>query len=513
MSSPSAQQSAQHPVVRLSLGALRGVVQAQADDGAPAEPVHAYLGIPFAQPPVGPLRWRAPQPPLPWGGERAASGFGPDCTQAPQARLRGRGMGEDCLYLNVWAPAGAAAGAAARLPVMVWIHGGGFVGGSGSDVRSDGADMARQGVVVVSFNYRPGLFGFLAHPALNAESAHGVSGNYGLLDQLAALRWVREHIGAFGGDAQQVTVFGVSAGSASISLLLVSPQARGLFQRAILHSPGAGRPLASLEDASAAGAALGADIDALRGLDAATLFRRTGELNPKVRGLTTPRVLRPIRDGWLIPTDERPALRAGTFAAMPMIVGSNADEGTLLTREWPLDTLADYSTLMQRNFGPMAPEAMRLYPAATDAQARPAIAALFGDTQFNYGVRLLAQAVAARGQPVWRYLFMRRRPEQRDGPHHGDEVVHVFGTLRQALGTGGAVPAFDESDRALSREMMRGWVRFASTGDPNGPHTAHWPAYDTRADNHRVMDWPLGEGAHWRAAGLDFLDRYFDSLQ
>lgn len=502
---------APRPLARMALGALRGVVDSAADDGTPAEPVHAFLGIPFAQPPVGPLRWRAPQAPKPWNGERDASRFGADCTQAANPKLRGQGMGEDCLYLNVWAPAGATADAGAHLPVMVWVHGGGFVGGSGSDVRSHGADMARQGVVVVSFNYRPGLFGFLAHPALSTESPDGVSGNYGLLDQLAALRWVREHIAAFGGDASRVTVFGVSAGSASISLLLGSQQARGLFQQAILHSPGAGRPLAGLDDATRAGAALGADIEALRALDAATLFSRTGELNPKVRGLTTPRVLRPIRDGWLIPEDERPAFRAGRIAPMPMIVGSNADEGTLLTREWPLNTLADYTALMERNFGPMTAEAMRLYPAAADAQARPAIAALFGDTQFNYGVRLLAQAMAARGQPVWRYLFNRRRPDQKDGPHHGDEVVHVFGTLQRTLGQSAEAPTFNEADRALSREMMGAWARFATTGNPNGPGLARWPAYDPQADNHRVMDWPLAKGACWREAELDFLDGYFDA--
>jgi len=501
------------PLARIALGALRGVTDATADDGTAAAPVHAFLGIPFAQPPMGPLRWQGPRPPQAWDGERDASRFGPDCTQAANPRLRGDGMGEDCLYLNVWTPAGATGDTQARLPVMVWVHGGGFVGGSGSDVRTYGADMARQGVVLVSFNYRPGLFGFLAHPALSAESAQGVSGNYGLLDQLAALGWVRDHIAAFGGDPSRVTVFGVSAGSASISLLLGCAHARGLFQQAILHSPGAGRPLASLEDATRAGSALGSDIAELRRLDAASLFARTSELNPKVRGLTTPRLLRPIQDGWLIPKDERAALLAGHFNAMPMIVGSNTDEGTLLTREWPLSKLADYTALMQNNFGPKSPEAIRLYPAVNDSQARPAIAALFGDTQFNYGVRLLARAMSARNQPVWRYLFNRRRPEQTDGPHHGDEVAHVFGTLQRTFGisAGNNQPNFDEADRSLSRQMMGAWARFATTGNPNGPGLADWPAYEPAADNYRMMDWPLGQGSRWRETELDFLDRYFDA--
>ncbi len=217
------------PVVNTGRGPVRGRIVHVA-----REAVHVFQGIPYAAPPVGPLRWRPPAPAAAWSGTRDASVFGPDSPQAANARLRGAGMSEDCLHVNVWAPAAAAAGS---LPVMVWIHGGGFAGGSGSDVRSDGSLLASQGVVVVSFNYRAGLFGFLAHPALSRESPDGVSGNYGLLDQLAALRWVRDNIAAFGGDASRVTVFGVSAGSASISLLLTSERARGLFQQAILHSP------------------------------------------------------------------------------------------------------------------------------------------------------------------------------------------------------------------------------------------------------------------------------------
>jgi para-nitrobenzyl esterase len=201
--------------------------------------VNVFKGIPYAAPPVGPLRWRPPQPVTPWPDVREALQFGSDLPQGPDPRLRAPAQSEDCLYLNVWAPAGAAPGS---LPVMVWIHGGGFVGGSGSDLRSDGALMAHRNVVVVSFNYRAGLFGFLAHPALSRESEHGVSGNYGLLDQIAALQWVRRNIAAFGGDPQRVTAFGVSAGSASISLLLASPMGKGLFQQAILQSPGAARP-------------------------------------------------------------------------------------------------------------------------------------------------------------------------------------------------------------------------------------------------------------------------------
>ena len=460
-----------------------------------------FLGIPYAAPPVGALRWRAPQPLQPFGGVRDALAFGPDFPQAANPNLRAPRQDEDCLYLNVWTPASEPG---AALPVLVWLHGGGFTSGSGSDRRCDGAALAAEGAVVVTLNYRSGLFGFLAHPALSAESAHGVSGNYGLLDQMAALAWVRDNIGAFGGDATRVTVFGVSAGSASISLLLAAPLAKGLFQRAILHSPGAGRPLASLQQAQQAGLSLGADLAALRALPAHEVLARTSLLNPKVRGLTTPRVLRPIRDGWLLPEDERPVFQAGRLHAMPMIVGSNADEGTLLTKAWPVDTLAAYREQVETNFGAQAAEARALYPAQDDAQARPAVAALFADTQFNYGTRLLAQGMAKVEPRTYKYLFLRRRPGQPDGPHHGEEVAHAFGNVE---GTG----AFDAVDQELSRAMRKYWVAFAASGDPNGGGLPRWDTYRPRDDNHLVLADRIAPGAGWRQPQLDFLERFYAS--
>ena len=478
------------PVVATAGGQVRGA--------AAGPRVIAFKGIPYAAPPVGPLRWRAPQPAAVWTGVRDALAFGPDFPQAPNPRLRSLSFSEDCLYLNVWAPEGAAPGS---LPVMVWIHGGGFQAGSGSDQRSDGAAMAAQGVVVVSFNYRSGLFGFFAHPSLSAESAEGVSGNYGLLDQMAALRWVQDNIAAFGGNPQRVTAFGVSAGSASISLLLTSEIAKGLFQQAILHSPGAARPLSTLAEAEQAGAAaLGDDIAALRALPDHELFTRTPLMTPKMRGLTTPRVLRPIRDGWLLKEDERPAFQAGRLHAMPLIVGSNADEGTLLTKTWPVKTLDDYRATVEKNFGETAEEAMRLYPAAADGDAPVRVAEMFADTQFNYGTRLLAQAMAARGQPTWRYLFTRRRPSQQDGPHHGEEVGHVFGNL----GTDA-----DAVDERVSTAMMKAWVAFAASGNPNAPGLAQWPAYDATADNYLAFGDSIIAGLAWRGAQLDFLERFY----
>lgn len=483
------------PLVETPLGVLSGVV---------ARPgVAAFLGIPYAAPPVGALRWRAPQPATPWAGVRDAAAFGPDGPQLPNPRLRAARQDEDCLYLNVWAPQGAAPGSC---PVMVWVHGGGFAGGSGSDARSDGAQMAAHGVVVVSFNYRSGLLGFLAHPALSRESPQGTSGNWGLLDQMAALRWVRTHIAAFGGDARRITAFGVSAGSASLSLMLASPLAGGLFEQAILQSPGAGRPLASLAQAEEAGRALGDDIEALRALPAHELLQRTALLAPKVRGLTTPRVLRPIRDGWLLPEDERPVFQSGRLHAMPLIVGSNADEGTQLTRPWPVDTLQAYEAQIEANFAGAQEQARALYPAATDAEARPAVAQMFADTQFNYGTRLLARSMAAREARTWRYLFTRRAPGAEDGPHHGEEVGYVFGNLDQ-------VPGADDQDRRLSDAMMQAWIGFARERDPNaGRPGAEWPRYDPAADNHLAFGDRVAAGARWRTAQLDFLERYHGGL-
>jgi para-nitrobenzyl esterase len=478
----------------------QGLLRGRQED----EELASFLGVPYAAPPVGSLRWRAPQPAASWQGVRDALAFGPDFPQTPNPRLRAARQDEDCLYLNVWTPS---VDTGAALPVMVWLHGGGFTGGSGSDQRSDGGRLAREGVVVVSLNYRSGLFGFLAHPALSRESAHGVSGNYGLLDQLAALAWVRENVDTFGGDPSRITAFGVSAGSASLSLLLASPQAKGTFDRAILHSPGAGRPLATLPEAEEAGLRLGPDLAALRAWPAKDVLAATSLLNPAVRGLTTPRVLRPIRDGWLLPEDERPAFQAGRMQAMPLVVGSNTDEGTLLTRAWPVDSLAAWRGQVEHNFGAVATEAAALYRATTDSEARDAVAQMFADTQFNYGTRLLAQCMASREPRTFKYLFTRRRPRQADGPHHGEEVAHAFGNVDAA--PPGVPPDFEAVDEALSATMRRYWVAFAAQGDPNAAGLPRWDAYRPAEDNHQVLGDAVRADAAWRRPQLDFLERFY----
>ena len=483
-------------MVQIDSGALAGT------DGA----VRSFKGIPFAAPPVGELRWRPPQAVTPWTGVRAATAFGPDCPQAPSGASRGAGRGEDCLHLSVWTPARRAD---ERLPVMVWMHGGGFTAGTSADTRSDGEKLARRGVVVVAANYRVGLFGFLAHPDLSRDSAQGVSGNYGLLDQIAALQWVQRNIAAFGGDPARVTAFGVSAGSASLGLLLTSPQIPGLLHQVILESPGTFRPLAGLADAEALGSSLAPDVAALRGLSADALFAKTAQAVPAMRGLTSPRVLRPIRDGWVIPEDERPAYLGGRFHTVPMIIGNNSDEGSMLTASWTVRTLADYRTLMAENFGAMADEALALYPAASDDDVRRCVADAFADTQFNFGVRGAARASLCHQPRTWRYVFTRRRAGGGTLPNHGDEVGYVFGNL--AASRGGEPLPFDANDEYVSNAMMEAWVRFATSGDPNGGSLPPWPVYDMTSDPYREFGDTIGTGNGWRSRHMDFLDRFYDS--
>jgi len=486
-----------HPaVVATTAGRLQGTWAERAG-------VAVFRGVPFAAPPVGERRWREPEPAEAWDGVRSAVAFGADCPQAPYERSRANRMDEDCLTLNIWTPA---VDRQAKLPVLVWFYGGSFLFGSASDPRSDGAELAARGAVVVTANYRVGLFGFLAHPGLSAASASATSGNYGLADNLAALRWVQDNIEAFGGDPGRVTPFGVSAGSASLGLLMTSPAARGLFSRMILQSPGAFRPLAPLADAEAAGLALGPDIEALRSLDASEVLARTALLAPKVRSLTSHRVLRPIRDGVLVPADDRVAFGTGRFHAVPTLVGGMVDEGSKLVAAWPHATVADWDELVAANFGTAAAEVAQHYRVANDADVAGRVAELFGDTQFTYGARGIARGVAARGVAAYRYLFTRRAGRgDGSGPHHGDCVPYVFG----GVGRGDSGP-YDEADAALAERIGAAWVRFAATGDPNGAGLSGWAPYDPEADSHYELGDRCGPGSGWRRGALDFLDRFYE---
>lgn len=475
-------------ILTLANGRIRGTVT----------DIRAFKGIPYAAPPVGDLRWKPPQPVAPWRGVLDATRYGFDPVQVPNASLQGPRVDEDCLTLNVWAPT---AGLGSKRPVMVWLYGGGFTVGSASEARYDGSALAREGVVVVGVNYRLGVLGFAAHPELGRESPHGASGNYGLLDQIAALRWVQENIAAFGGDPGCVTLFGESAGGGCVSALLTSPLARGLFHRAILQSPGSFRPLFRLADAEAVGTKiLGPDISALRRMRADDLLALTGDFAAGARGLTAPRVLRPIVDGYSVVKEERAAYADGTALTLPMIIGSNTDEGSFFLGGMALRTVSDYRAYVEANFGNDAAEALALYPADTDSEIAPRWCDIFGDTQFALGVRGIAERNAAREPRTFRYLFSHRPGGRAQPPTHTDELRFMFGTL----------PAdASAADIAMSNAMRGAWARFAATGDPNGRGLPLWPRYTPSADPHLDFGAPLVPGSGWRRRELDFLERWF----
>jgi len=465
--------------------------------------VVSFKGIPYAAPPVGERRWKPPQKAAPWSGVRACTAFGDDPVQMPGPDFRGPKISEDCLSLNVWTPAPGAG----KLPVMVWFYGGGFVLGSSSYAMYDGEALARKGVVVVTVNYRVGIFGFMAHPALTKESPNHSSGNYGFLDQVAALKWVRENIAGFGGDPNNVTIFGESAGAVSVATHLLSPLSKGLFHRAILQSPAILRKLYTLENAEkAAVAVVGNDIAALRALPAEELLPKTFQIGGPPGALTAPQPVRMIVDGWAFPEDERAGFLAGRFAKVPMLIGGVEEEGTFFIGRMPVKTHADYQGFVQAGFGKFADEAAKLYPASNDAEGLAAVSHFFADSLFNYGVRGLARLNAKDEKRTFRYLFTRRRGDKAIPPSHVEEVPYVFGTLDAPFFGGN--PPTDAKDKALSEAMMGAWVRFAAAGDPNGGGL-NWPTYDPDKDNYIVFGDPVAQGAGWRTKEMDFFERVF----
>jgi len=462
---PAARASAQPaPLASFAQGTFVGKT-----DGS----VRTFFGVPFAEAPIGQLRWRPPIPAFFGTGERDATRFGNDCMQPPSVLTRmskAPGTSEDCLTLNIWAPLEPQN---KRLPVMVWIYGGSFLGGSAS--AFDGSALARQGVIVVAANYRTGLFGFLAHPLLTQESKDRTSGDYGLLDQIAALQWVRQNIARIGGDPKSVTLFGESSGASSVSLLITSPLTKGLFSKAILESPGAMRPLPTLKDAEAAGSVIGSDLAAMRAIPAKDLLALTMRLLPAERSLTRPRVIGPIVDGRVVPTEERLAYGSDAVDHVPIIIGGNADEGRLFVAPWPIKTVAQFQTFVGDNFGANAAQILRLYPVSQDSDVPARLSELFADTQFNLGSEGVANAMASLGLPVYRYRFthtVRGLP-----PTHGAEVPFVFGFVSAPeVSTHSGPSSSASSDQRISDAMMSAWVQFARSGDPSGPGLA-WPRY------------------------------------
>lgn len=493
---------AQAPIVHTSLGDL---------SGSTADGVRAFKGVPYAMPPVGDLRWKPPVPAKAWSGTRDATQFGNDCMQKPRPGSRAPGISEDCLTLNVWTPAKAGEAKvdeakAKKLPVMVWVYGGGFVDGTASLPIYDGQALAKRGVVMVSLNYRTGVFGFLAHRALAAESPKRSAGNYGILDTIEALRWVKKNIAAFGGDPDRVTVFGESAGASMLDMVMLSPLSEGLFQRAILESPGAMRPLSSLAQAEDISDVVGSDLAALRAMPAAQVLELNDKIVPKVRRLTTPRALGPIVDGWVVPRTDTEALAKGEMRKVPLIVGGNSDEGRLFTKSWPISTTFEVEAYADQNFGKSANAMLALYGLDNDAAVPAGLSYAFGDTQFNYGVRGMARGMAAERQKVWRYLFTRAPAGEQVAPTHSEEIDYVFGNL----GAQRFVPrgTMNAADQKLSDAMMDAWVRFASTGDPNGGSLPTWPRYDAKSDPYLEFGDSIKVGQGYRTKYLDFVQEF-----
>jgi para-nitrobenzyl esterase len=483
--------------------------------------VRVFRGIPFAAPPVAELRWQPPRPPVPWDGVRKGADFGPRCMQAPvfpDMVFRDQ-PSEDCLYLNVWTPAKSPSN---RLPVMVWIHGGGFQAGSASEPRQDGDALARKGVVVVSANHRLGVFGFLAHPELTKESAHGASGNYGLLDQIAALQWVRQNIVAFGGAPGNVTIYGESAGSLAVSALMASPLAQGLFHRAIGES-GAffgppDRPLSppSLAESEARGvkfaASLGAEsIAALRARAATDVLQAAVKVQPWFG---------PSIDGHVLPKEVPSIYAEGRQSQVPLLAGWNADEvrgGVVLGKEKP--TAASFTEDVRKRFGQADTALLKVYPATSDAEALDSAAALASDLFIGYATWKWIDTHARTGHaPVYRYSFDRKIPVAPDtkvngkpatasdiGARHAGEIEYVFG----ALDSSPKVP-WQAEDRKLSDVMMSYWTNFARTGDPNGPGLPTWPRYDpTKGTQVLHLDSEVRAMPDMLRPRYEFLDTYF----
>ncbi len=463
--------------VKTDAGVVEGTVSSDAK-------VRIFKGIPFAAPPVGALRWKEPQPVAAWSGTRPAVEFGARCMQGPiysDMVFRDKGPSEDCLTLNVWTPASSAK---AKLPVMMWVFGGGFQAGGTSEPRQDGEMLAKKGVVVVSCNYRLGIFGFFAHPELAKESGHESAGNYGLLDQAAALRWIQKNIRAFGGDPGNITIFGESAGSFSVSALMASPLSRHLIHKAIGES-GAffgrtipAKTLAQSEEADEKFAASinATSLEALRAKPAEELLQAAMKEHD-IR-------FAPNIDGYFLPEEVPAIFAAGKQAHVPLLAGWNHDEGgfkSFFDKEEP--TAQNYATIAKTKYGDKAGEFLKLYPGETDEQAKRSAQDLSGDQFIGYGTWKWIEMQNATGKArVYRYEFDDAPPPAADatdgshGAYHSAEIEFVFEALPSKK-----LP-WRPTDFKLSDAMSSYWSNFAKTGDPNGPGLTEWPVYSKSTD-------------------------------
>jgi para-nitrobenzyl esterase len=486
--------------VKIDSGQIKGIVEGE---------IIAFKGVPFAAPPLGELRWRAPQPVAPWTGVRSAQKYSMDCMQEPfpsDAAPLGAGTSEDCLYVNVWKPA---APAAKKLPVMVWIYGGGFVNGGSSPAVYDGSKFAADGIVFVSFNYRIGRFGFFAHPALTKEHSEEAKGNYGYMDQIAALQWVKRNIAAFGGDPNQVTVFGESAGGGSVLTLLTSPMSRGLFQRAIIES-GGGRDLlmgkrtisedspegrlsaekiginfaasVGISDTGAAGLA------ELRKLPADKVCAGLGMMS---MGQAANTYSGPVQDGKIVRESPQEAILAGRWAKVPVMIGANSfDIG--FPRGHTIDELF-------APFGADAEKARAIYNPEKSDNVMLVGSRIAMDQMMVEPSRFVARAVAEQGIPAYEYRFSYVAESLRGklpGAPHATEIPFVFDTVKAAY-----KDKLTDADEAASRQAHAYWVSFVKSGDPSAPGLPKWTTQNPQTDI--IMDFtndgPVAGPDRWKA--------------
>jgi para-nitrobenzyl esterase len=475
------QVQAAAPQVKIDSGTLQGAWVADAPH------IAKFLGIPYAAQPVGNLRWKAPQPPPNWPGIREATKYGPACPQTPSPWLpemlgiQKMETNEACLYLNVWTPN---LQGAAKLPVMVWVHGGGNVEGS-AEWPPLGATLAREGVVVVSLNYRLGVFGFLAYPALAAESPHHVSGNYGHLDQVEALRWVKRNISRFGGDPSNVTVFGASSGALDICNLMASPIAAGLFQRAIMQS---GVCVDSVypvtRQAEMNGELLAKDFGIQTGPGSLAALRSLPAEKLLLTAAKDDRIdLEPVVDGWLFPEQPATLFANGKQAKIPVIVGSNNDEVSIFAsslvggKSNRPKTVEAYRQWLRREFGPVADKVFAQYPAKSDQDVPAVFRTMDTDFDFGFGARLLAIEMARIHQPAYLYHFtyVGAGKFAALGAFHSEESMFLSKKYWTTW-----IPR--PYDKTLSNAIIGYWVRFAKTGNPNNSALPAWPAYQANTD-------------------------------
>jgi len=482
--------------------------------------VISFKGVPYAAPPVGSLRWRPPEPVIGWDGVRDAAAVGSICMQGGGQSVA---QSEDCLFLNIWAPRETEE----RLPVMVWIHGGGYTGGSGSTSLYDGTRFAERNVVLVTINYRLNVFGFLAHAALSAESPHDASGNYGLMDIVAALEWVRDNIETFGGDRDRVTIFGESAGAGAVMSVMLIPQSAGLFHGAIGQSNwvnGWDRQLRdSIGDWRSAEAqgdefakALGVTGgDILGGMRAASAEHVLDAANAGAGNffLRTGYLWAPNVDGWTIPEDPLLMYEDGRQHNVPLITGMNGNEGSLMTRQMMMSDAEAFESHVRAIYPSVADQALAHYDERSHETAQAALDHLVHDLYFAGPVRTQATAHDKVTSPVWLYHFTRVPPTEWGstlGSHHAAELPYVFGTMSPRGASPVEAPlslttegAWTEIDRQLSETMMAYWTQFVATGNPNRDDLPAWPEFDGLTDQYLEFGETVVSGTGLHNAGAE----------